>query len=48
MEKYRYKKLENFAKDTFEAGLDGVVCSAFESLDIKNNTSCDFITLCPE
>lgn len=40
-------KATQFAKDTFEAGLDGVVSSAFESLDIKNNTSKDFITLCP-
>lgn len=40
-------KARQFAKDTFEAGMDGVVCSAFESLDIKNNTSKDFITLCP-
>jgi orotidine-5'-phosphate decarboxylase len=36
-----------FAKDSFEAGLDGVVCSAFESNDIKNNTSKGFITLTP-
>ena len=41
------RKAREFAKSTFEAGLDGVVCSAFESLDIKNNTSDDFITLCP-
>ncbi|MDX4064090.1 orotidine-5'-phosphate decarboxylase [Aliarcobacter skirrowii] len=41
------KKAREFAKNSFEAGLDGVVCSAFESLDIKNNTSKDFITLCP-
>lgn len=41
------KKAREFAKETFEAGLDGVVCSAFESLDIKNNTSKEFITLCP-
>jgi len=41
------KKATKFAKDTFEAGLDGVVSSAFESLDIKNNTSKEFITLCP-
>ncbi|RWS45351.1 orotidine-5'-phosphate decarboxylase, partial [Arcobacter suis] len=27
--------------------VDGVVCSAFESLDIKKNTSNNFITLCP-
>ena len=40
-------KATRFAKDTFEAGLDGVVSSAFESLDIKNNTSKEFITLCP-
>jgi len=40
-------KATKFAKDTFEAGLDGVVSSAFESLDIKNNTSKEFITLCP-
>ena len=40
-------KAREFAKSTFEAGLDGVVCSAFESLDIKNNTSNEFITLCP-
>ena len=41
------RKAREFAKSRFEAGLDGVVCSAFESLDIKNNTSDDFITLCP-
>ena len=40
-------KATKFAQDTFEAGMDGVVCSAFESLDIKNSTSKDFITLCP-
>lgn len=40
-------KATNFAIDTFESGVDGVVCSAFESLDIKNNTSNSFITLCP-
>ncbi len=40
-------KATKFAKDTFEAGMDGVVCSAFESLDIKNNTDKEFITLCP-
>ena len=40
-------KATQFAKDTFEAGLDGVVSSAFESFDIKKNTSKDFITLCP-
>jgi len=40
-------KATQFAKDTYESGLDGVVCSAFESVDIKNNTSKDFITLTP-
>ncbi|MCI0500223.1 MAG: orotidine-5'-phosphate decarboxylase [Epsilonproteobacteria bacterium] len=41
------QKATTFAKDSYEAGLDGVVCSAFESLDIKNNTSKAFITLTP-
>jgi len=40
-------KATQFAKDTFKAGLDGVVSSVFESSDIKSNTSKDFITLCP-
>lgn len=40
-------KATQFAKDTYNSGIDGVVCSAFESLDIKNNTSKEFITLCP-
>ncbi len=40
-------KATKFAIDTHEAGLDGVVCSVFESLDIKENTSNDFITLTP-
>jgi orotidine-5'-phosphate decarboxylase len=40
-------KATQFAKDTHASGIDGVVCSAFESLDIKNNTSSEFITLCP-
>jgi orotidine-5'-phosphate decarboxylase len=41
------KKATTFAKESYEAGLDGVVCSAFESLDIKNNTNKAFITLTP-
>ncbi|MEA3384393.1 MAG: orotidine-5'-phosphate decarboxylase [Campylobacterota bacterium] len=41
------KKATKFAIDSFNAGLDGVVSSAFESFDIKKNTSKDFITLCP-
>jgi len=40
-------KATKMAKDTFESGLDGVVCSAFESFDIKQNTSKEFITLTP-
>jgi len=36
-----------FAKDAYKSGLDGVVCSVFESLDIKKNTSNDFLTLTP-
>jgi orotidine-5'-phosphate decarboxylase len=36
-----------FAKLSFQAGLDGVVCSAFESLKIKQNTTKDFLTLTP-
>ncbi|WP_122892746.1 orotidine-5'-phosphate decarboxylase [Arcobacter peruensis] len=40
-------KATKLAVDTYESGVDGVVCSAFESLDIKKNTSDNFITLCP-
>ena len=40
-------KATQFAKDSFEAGLDGVVCSVFESKDIKKNTSKNFLTLTP-
>ena len=40
-------KADQFAKDTFEAGLDGVVCSAFESASIKSVTSASFLTLTP-
>jgi orotidine-5'-phosphate decarboxylase len=40
-------KATQFAKDTFKMGLDGVVCSVFESQDIKKNTGNDFITLTP-
>ena len=32
---------------SYEAGLDGMVCSAFESRLIKDATSANFITLCP-
>ncbi len=40
-------KATQFAKDSFESGLDGVVCSVFESKLIKNETSQDFLTLTP-
>ena len=40
-------KATQFAKDSFDAGLDGVVCSVFESKDIKQNTSDKFVTLTP-
>ena len=40
-------KADQFAKDTYEAGLDGVVCSAFESASIKSITSNAFLTLTP-
>lgn len=40
-------KATQFAIDTYSSGIDGVVCSAYESFDIKNNTSKEFITLCP-
>jgi orotidine-5'-phosphate decarboxylase len=40
-------KADQFAKDAYESGLDGVVCSAYESESIKNITSKDFMTLTP-
>jgi len=41
------EKAEQFAKMSYENGLDGVVCSSFESRAIKNATSNEFLTLCP-
>jgi len=41
------QKAIEFAKDAYEAGLDGVVCSVWESKDIKSATCKDFITLTP-
>jgi len=38
---------DKFAQDAHEAGLDGVVCSVFESASIKKMTSSGFITLTP-
>ncbi len=40
-------KATQFAVDSYKAGLDGVVCSAFESKNIKDNTNLTFITLTP-
>jgi len=41
------EKAEQFAKMSYENGLDGVVSSAFESRAIKAATSDSFFTLCP-
>jgi len=46
-EKSINEKAEQFAKLSYENGLDGVVCSTFESKAIKNVTSSEFLTLCP-
>ncbi len=40
-------KALQFAKDSYVSGIDGVVCSAFESKMIKENTSNSFLTLTP-
>ncbi|WP_456480504.1 orotidine-5'-phosphate decarboxylase [Nautilia sp.] len=40
-------KAKEFAKLSYEAGLDGVVCSAYESKMIKDITDEKFITLTP-
>lgn len=40
-------KADQFARDAFESGLDGVVCSVFESASIKKITSESFVTLTP-
>ncbi|HUH42245.1 MAG TPA: orotidine-5'-phosphate decarboxylase [Sulfurimonas sp.] len=41
------KKADQLAKDAYESGLDGVVCSAYESSSIKNITNKTFMTLTP-
>jgi len=41
------EKAEQLAKISYINGLDGVVCSTFESRAIKNATSDKFLTLCP-
>ena len=40
-------KATEFAKDAYECGIDGVVCSVHESRSIKESTSNDFLTLTP-
>ena len=40
-------KAKKFAKEAYKAGLDGVVCSVWESLEIKNDTNENFLTLTP-
>ncbi|MFZ5374043.1 MAG: orotidine-5'-phosphate decarboxylase [Campylobacterota bacterium] len=40
-------KADQFARDAHEAGLDGVVCSAYESASIKSLTAENFVTLTP-
>ncbi len=41
------ERASQFAKMSYETGLDGVVCSAFESKAIKEATSSNFLTLSP-
>ncbi|KFL34069.1 MULTISPECIES: orotidine-5'-phosphate decarboxylase [unclassified Sulfurospirillum] len=41
------QKAVDFAKDAYESGLHGVVCSVYESLAIKAQTTSFFLTLTP-
>ena len=41
------QKAMTFAKDTYESGMHGVVCSVYESQLIKSHTSESFLTLTP-
>lgn len=41
------QKASNFALDAYKSGINGVVCSVYESLAIKSLTSSGFITLTP-
>lgn len=41
------KKAIQFAKDAYESGLNGVVCSVYESSIIKSETTSNFLTLTP-
>lgn len=40
-------KAVDFAKDAYESGLHGVVCSVFESSLVKTHTNAHFLTLTP-
>ena len=40
-------KADQFAQDAMESGVDGVVCSAYESASIKKITNQNFMTLTP-
>jgi len=42
-----HTKAIEFAKDAYQSGIDGVVCSAHESALIKANTNKAFLTLTP-
>lgn len=41
------QKAMDFAKDTYESGMHGVVCSVYESQLIKSHTNTNFLTLTP-
>lgn len=41
------QKAMDFAKDTYESGMHGVVCSVYESQLIKSHTHANFLTLTP-
>jgi len=41
------KKSEVFARKAYECKLDGIVCSAYESKNVKELTKPDFLTLTP-
>jgi len=41
------QKAMDFAKDTYESGMHGVVCSVYESQLIKSYTNANFLTLTP-
>lgn len=41
------QKAIDFAKDAYSAGINGVVCSVYESLSIKSYTKETFLTLTP-